>query len=328
MTAPRLVLALTLTIGLVVAPAAVAAQPAAVPTIGFLRSTPAAPFTHIVTAFREGLREAGFVEGQNVAIEYRWADNQLDRLPGLAAELVRRQVAVIVGNSVAAEAAKRATASIPVVFVTGDDPVKVGFVTSLNRPGGNLTGVTFFGGGQLDGKRVELLHELVPKGAPIAVLSDPNCAGSQATVPNVVAAGRDIGRQVLIATAARDREFDTAFRTIVQGRAGGLVVGGCPLFSSQRRQLVALAARHAIPVVYDVRDYVDAGGLISYSASFADAYRQAGVYVGRILKGEKPADLPVQQPIKFELVVNLRTAKTLGLTVPQSVLARADAVLE
>jgi putative ABC transport system substrate-binding protein len=316
------------TLSVLAAPLLAEAQPATMPVIGFLRSTPSAPFTHLVTAFRQGLNEVGFIEGQNVTIEYRWADNHLDRLPGLAAELVRRQVAVIVGNSVAAQAAKAATATIPIVFVTGDDPVKSGFVTSLNRPGGNLTGVTFFGGGQLDGKRVELLHELVPKAAAIAVLSAPNCVGSEATVPNVVAAGRAVGRQIVAVKAASEREFDAAFRTIVQARAGGLVVGGCPLFSSQRRQLVALSARYAIPAIYDVRESVVDGGLISYGTSLAGAYRQAGVYAGRILKGAKPSDLPVLQPTMFELVINMKTAKALGLTIPQSVLLQADEVIQ
>ena len=328
MRAPQAVLTSILTIALLAGSLAIEAQPAALPTVGFLRSTPSAPFTHLVTAFRQGLNEVGFSEGQNVAIEYRWADNQLDRLPGLAAELVRRPVAVIVGNSVAAQAAKAATATIPIVFVTGDDPIKSGLGTNLNRPGRNLTGVTFLGGGQLDGKRVELLHELVPGAAPIAVLSDPNCPGSEATVPNVVAAGRAIGRQVVIVKAASARDFDAAFRAMVEARAGGLVVGGCPLFSSNSRQLVALVARHAVPTIYDVREYVAAGGLVSYGTSLPGAYRQAGIYVGRILKGAKPSELPVQQPTTFELVINLKTARALGLTIPPSVLGRADEIVQ
>jgi putative tryptophan/tyrosine transport system substrate-binding protein len=328
MRAPHPVRAIILAFALLAVPLAVEAQQAAVPAVGFLRSTPSAPFTHLVTAFRQGLNETGFTEGQNVAVEYRWADNRLDRLPGLAAELLRRPVAVIVGNSVAAQAAKATTATIPIVFVTGDDPIKSGLVTNLNRLGGNVTGVTFFGGGQLEGKRVELLHELVPGAAPIAVLSDPNCAGSEAAVPTVVAAGRAIGRQVVIVKAASDREFDAVFRAIVQARAGGLVVGGCPLFASQHRQLVALVARHAIPTIYSVREYVAAGGLVSYGTSLPGAYRQAGIYVGRILKGAKPSELPVQQPTTFELAINLRTARALGLTIPPSVLARADEMIQ
>jgi putative ABC transport system substrate-binding protein len=328
MRAPNPVRAIILTIALLAGSLAVEAQQSALPAVGFLRSTPSAPFTHLVTAFRQGLNDMGFSEGQNVAIEYRWADNQLDRLPGLAAELVRRPVAVIVGNSVAAQAAKAATATIPIVFVTGDDPIKSGLVTNLNRPGGNLTGVTFLGGGQLDGKRVELLHELVPGTAPIAVLSDPNCAGSEATVPNVVAAGRAIGRQVVIVKAASARDFDAAFKAMVQARAGGLVVGGCPLFSSNSRELVTLVARHAIPTIYDVREYVAAGGLVSYGTSLPGAYRQAGIYVGRILKGAKPSELPVQQPTTFELVINLKTGRALGLTIPPSVLGRADEIVQ
>jgi putative ABC transport system substrate-binding protein len=324
----RLRLALFLALGVLSLPVGADAQQAARPAIGFLRSTPSALYMNLVTAFRQGLNEEGFIESKNVTIEYRWANNHLDRLPGLAAELVRRPVAVIVGNSVAAQAAKAATTAIPIVFVTGDDPIKSGFVTSLNRPGGNLTGVTFFGGGQLDGKRVQLLHELVPNAAVIALLVSPNCAGSEAAEPNVVAAGHAIGRQIVVVKATSERELDAAFRTIVQARAGGLLVGGCPLFSSLRPQLVALAARHAIPAIYDIRDYVTAGGLISYGTSFTGAYRQAGVYAGRILKGAKPSELPVLQPTTFELTINLKTAKALGLTIPQSVLLRADEAIQ
>jgi putative ABC transport system substrate-binding protein len=314
--------------GLVAMPLAARAQPMAKPTIGFLRSTPSGPFTHIVAAFRQGLREAGFVEGQNVAIEYRWADNHLDRLPGLAAELVRRPVAVIVGNSLAAEAAKAATATIPIVFVTSDDPVARGLVASLSRPGGNLTGITFFGGGNPGAKRLELLHELVPKAAVIALLIDTNYPGSQAELPDVQAAARAIGRKIVVVRAAAEHELEPAFAVIVQAGAGALVVSGSPLFSSQSRQLIALAARHAIPAMYDIREHVASGGLISYAASFTGAYRQAGVYAGRILKGAKPFELPVLQPSTFELTINLKTAKTLGLTIPQSILLRADETIQ
>ena len=311
--------------GLVATPHCAKAQQPAIPAIGFLRSTPSAPFAHIVTAFRQGLNETGFVDGQNVTIEQRWADNHLDRLPGLAADLVRRQVAVIVGNS--PEAAKAATSTIPIVFVTSQDPVASGLVTSLNRPGGNIMGVNFFGN-QLGGKRLGVLLELVPKAAVIAFLMDPGQASAVAEFPEVVAAAGTMGRKVMVAKAASEREFEPAFATFVQAGAGALVVGGSPLFTSQSRQLVALAARHSIPAIYDMRDHVAAGGLISYGASLADAYRQAGVYAGRILKGAKPAELPVLQPTKFELVINLKTAKALGLTVPQSVLLRADEVIK
>ena len=295
------------------------------PAIGFLRSTPSAPFAHIITAFRQGLNETGFVDGQNVTIEQRWADNHPDRLPGLAADLVRRQVAVIVGNS--PEAAKAATSTIPIIFVTSNDPVALGLVTSLNRPGGNITGINFLAN-QLGGKRLGLLLELVPKAAVIAFLMDPSRRTSLAELPEVEAAARTIGRKIVVVKAANEREFEPAFATIVQAGAGALVVGGSPLFTSQSRQLVALAARHSIPAIYDLRDHVAAGGLISYGASLADAYRQAGVYAGRILKGAKPAELPVLQPTTFELVINLKTAKALGLAVPQSVLLRADEVIK
>jgi putative ABC transport system substrate-binding protein len=302
------------------------AQPA-MPVVGFLRSTPAEPFTQLVTAFRQGLAEAGFVEGQNVAIEYRWAENHPDRLPGLVDDLIRRQVAVIVGNSLAVMAAKAATTTIPIVFVFADDPVRFGLVASLNRPGGNLTGVTFFGGRQLDTKRLELLRDLAPSAAIIAMLVDPSYPGYESEQPEMEAAGRAVGRHIVVAKAASERELDAAFANIAQAGAGALLVSGSPFFTSQRRALVALAARHAIPAIYDVREYVESGGLISYSASITGAYRQAGVYVARILRGARPADLPVEQPTKFEMVINLKTAKALGLTVPQSVLLRADKVI-
>jgi putative ABC transport system substrate-binding protein len=304
------------------------AQQPAMPVIGFLRSTPAASFAHLVTAFRQGLGEAGFVEGRNVAIEYRYADNQLERLPGLAAELVARRVAVIVGNSLAADAAKVATATIPIVFVTGDDPVKSGLVASLNRPGGNLTGVTFFGGSQLGAKRLELLRDLVPTATVIAVLGDSNYRGSEVELLELEAAGRALGRQIVIVKVTNEREFDAAFASIVQAGAGALLVGGGPFFTSQRRTIAALAARHAVPAIYVSREHVEAGGLISYSASFTGAWRQAGLYAGKILKGAKPSDLPVLQPTIFELVVNLGTAKALGLELPPSIHLRADEVLE
>jgi putative ABC transport system substrate-binding protein len=309
-------------------PVAGRAQQPVTPLIGFLRSTPAAPFAHLVVAFRRGLGELGFVEGQNVTIEQRWADNYPDRLPALAADLVRRQVTVIVGNGPAMQAAKSATTTIPIVFVVGDDPVKSGLVGSLNRPEGNLTGVTFFGGSQLGPKRMELLHELAPKAAVVAVLLDPNYAGFVRQLPDLEAAGRAVGRKVLEVKAENEGELHAAFAKVVQAGAGALLVSGGPFFTSQRRTLVALAARHTIPAIYDVREFVEAGGLISYSASITDAYRQAGFYAGRIIKGENPADLPVQQPTKFELVINLKTAKALGLEVPDRLLVAADEVIE
>ncbi len=319
---------ITLVVGAAVArPLSARAQQPAMPVVGFLRSSPAEPFAHIMVAFRQGLSETGFVEGQNVAVEQRWADNQIDRLPGLAADLVRRQVAVIVGNGPAVEAARSATTTIPIVFVIGDDPVRYGLVASLNRPDGNLTGLTFFGN-RLGAKRVEMLLELVPGARIIAVLIDPNFAASVNELREVEEAGRTIGRKIVAVKAENEREFDGAFTRIVQAGAGALVVSGSPSFTSESRTLVALAARHAIPAIYDVRDYAAAGGLISYSASFTGAYRQAGVYAGRILKGAKPSELPVLQPTAFELVINLKTAKALGLEVPTSIMLRADEVIE
>jgi len=251
-------------------PLAAHAQQPGMPVIGFLRSTPSAGFMHFVAAFQQGLKEEGFVEGQNVAIEYRWADNQLDRLPGLAAELVRRQVAVIVGNTPAAEVAKTATETIPIIFVTGEDPVTTGLVASLNRPSGNVTGVVFFASGHLGTKRMELLCEMVPKAAIIAVLMDPKFATE---LPAIEGAGRALGRQILVLNAVSERELDAAFSQMVQ--AGAVLVGGGPFFTGQSQRLVRLSARHAIPAIYDARDHVEAGGLMSYATSITGAYRQA-----------------------------------------------------
>ncbi len=297
------------------------------PVVGFLRSTPAGPFAHLVAAFRRGLSEVGYVEGKNIAIEQRWADNQLDQLPNLAADLVRHQAAVIVGNAPAVAAARTAAATLPIVFVIGGDPVAQGLVTSLNRPGGNLTGVTFFGN-SLGAKRLGILRELVPGTSVIATLIDPNFPEAVDESRQVEEAGSIIGQKIVPVNASSEREFDAAFTSIVQAGAGALVVIGSPFFTSKSRTLIALSVRHAIPTIYDIREYVAAGGLISYSASFTDAYGQAGNYIGRILKGEKPADLPVQQPATFELAINLKTAKTLGLTIPPSLLTRADEVIE
>jgi putative ABC transport system substrate-binding protein len=309
-------------------PLAARAQQPAMPVVGLLRSTPAAPFAALVAALRQGLGDEGYVEGRNVAIERRYADNQLDRLPGLAADLVHRQVSVIVGNTAAVEAARAATATIPIVFVIGEDPVKSGLVASLNRPEANLTGVTFFGGSQLNAKQLELLRDLVSKTSVFAVLGDINYPAFEAGLPALETASRALGRQMVVVKISSEREFEGAFAEIVQAGANALLVSGSAFFTSQRRALVALAARHAIPAIYDQRDFVVDGGLISYSASFTGAYRQAGTYVGKILKGAKPSELPVLQPTTFELVLNLKTAKTLGLEVPPTLLARADEVIE
>jgi putative tryptophan/tyrosine transport system substrate-binding protein len=309
-------------------PLAARAQQPAMPVVGLLRSTPAAPFAALVAALRQGLGDEGYVEGRNVAIERRYADNQLDRLPGLAADLVHRQVSVIVGNTAAVEAARAATATIPIVFVIGEDPVKSGLVASLNRPEANLTGVTFFGGSQLNAKQLELLRDLVSNTSVFAVLGDINYPAFEAGLPALETASRALGRQMVVVKISSEREFEGAFAEIVQAGANALLVSGSAFFTSQRRALVALAARHAIPAIYDQRDFVVDGGLISYSASFTGAYRQAGTYVGKILKGAKPSELPVLQPTTFELVLNLKTAKTLGLEVPPTLLARADEVIE
>jgi putative ABC transport system substrate-binding protein len=307
-------------------PLAARAQQAAMPVIGFLRNTTAAGSTHLVTAFRHGLKEGGFIEGQNVVIEYRWADDRLDRLPALAADLVRRRVAVIVANGLAAAAAsKAATSTTPIVFGTGADPVRTGLVASLNRPGGNVTGVIFTTS-DLAAKQLGLLHELAPKAAVIAALRDPNVPEIETELSDLEASARAIGRQILFVQTAS--EFSAAFATMVRANAGALLVGGGQGYLSQRRQLVALATRHSLPAIYVGREYVAAGGLMSYGSSDTDAYRQVGNYAGRILRGEKPADLPVQQATKFEFVINLGTAKALGLTIPDKLLALADEVIE
>jgi len=303
------------------------AQRPSIPVVGFLRSTTAAGAAHLVAAFRQGLNEAGFVEGQNVVVEYRFADDQEDRIPGMAAELVRRQVAVIKANGIAVPAAKAATATIPIVFTTGFDPVRTGFVTSLSRPGGNVTGVVFTIS-DLAAKQLALLHELVPKAAIIAVLGHANEPELEIELREIEAAGRAIGRQVLVVKAASERELNDAVATVVQARAGALLVRGGALFFSRRRQLVALTARHALLASYVSREYVELGGLMSYGPSLSDAYRRAGIYVGRILKGAKPADLPVEMASKFELVINLATAKAIDFDIPPMLLARADEVIE
>ena len=291
------------------------------------QSTTAAGSVHLVAAFRKGLTEVGFIEGQNVVIEYRWGDNRLDRLPELAADLVRRPVAVIVANSPAADAAKAATTTTPTVFVTGVDAMRTGLVTSLNRPGGNITGVSFFSA-LLAAKGLGLLHELVPNAALIVLLANPKLPESARAQSDAQEAARTLGRQLLVLNASEPSEIDTAFATLRQRRAGALLVPGDPFFSARRQHIVALAARDAIPAMYFNREFVVEGGLMSYGNDIADGYRRAGLYVGRILKGEKPADLPVDQATKFEFVINLRTARALGLEVPPMLLARADEVIE
>jgi putative ABC transport system substrate-binding protein len=317
---------ITLVGGMVIAwPLAAYAQQAALPVVGFLRDV-SLPLPDRVTAFHQGMKETGYVEGQNVAIEYRSAEGQTDRLPLLVADLLRRQVALIVGNTSAALAAKAATTTVPIVFASGGDPVKLGLVASLNRPGGNVTGVSFISL-ELGTKHLGLLRELRPGAARIAVLVDPKSPTTEPFVSQVQAAASVIGQQIEVLYVSSDREIETALTTLVQ-RADALLVGGGGLMYSRREQIVALAARHRIPAMYILRDYVAAGGLMSYGASTTDAYRQAGIYAGRILKGEKPGDLPVVLGAKFELVINLTTAKALGLEVPDRLLALADEVIE
>jgi putative ABC transport system substrate-binding protein len=303
------------------------AQQKAMPVIGYLGAGSPGPSAPFVAAFRQGLGGSGYVEGQNVAIEYRYAEGRDDRLPALAADLVGRKVDVIVATGgPAPRAAKAASQTIPIVFIIGGDPVAIGLVTSFARPGGNVTGVSWLGG-ELTSKRLELISELVPHARAIALLVNPNNPQNR-VVREMQEAARAKGVQLPILYAGSESEIDAAFASLVQGNADALVVTAEPFINSRRQQIVALAARHAVPAIYGIREYVAAGGLISYGASLTAAYRLAGIYAGSILKGAKPADLPVQQSTIFELVVNLNTAKALGLTVPPSILSRADEVIE
>jgi putative tryptophan/tyrosine transport system substrate-binding protein len=307
---------------------ALRAQQKATPGIGFLSGGSPAPFAPLVAAFRQGLNEIGYVEGQNVTIEYRWAEGHYDRLPALAADFVDHKVDLIAADGIAAAlAVKSATSTIPIVFSTGADPVATGLVASLGHPGGNLTGVSFISI-ELMPKRLELLSDLVPQARVIALLVNPNNPIAERIMGNMQEAAGAKGVQLAILMASTESEIDTAFATLVQQHAGALIVGGDTFFASRLDQLVALAARYTVPAIYEKREWVAAGGLISYGPSYTGIWHLVGTYVGKILKGAKPADLPVQQPTTFELVVNLKTAKALGLSVPPSILARADEVIE
>jgi putative ABC transport system substrate-binding protein len=311
-------------------PLAAHAQQPALPVIGFLHSASAAAYAAPLAAFRKGLSEAGYVEGQNVAIEYRWAEGQNDRLPALAAELVRRRVAVIVtpGSTAATLAAQAATATIPIVFIIGANPMKIGLVASLNRPGGNATGINDFGV-EIGAKRLGLLHELLPGAARFGVLVNPdNPFITESFVTELQMAASAIGRQIEVVTASTNGDIDTAFATLVKKRADALLISPDALFVTRRVQLIMLAVRHTLPALYHRRELAEAGGLMSYGSDLSDQYRQTGLYVSRILKGEKPAEMPVQLPTKFEFVINLQTAKTIGLDIPPTLLARADEVIE
>ena len=308
-------------------PFAARAQQPAMPVVGFLRSTSLASSAPFASALRQGLKEAGFNEGQNVAIEYRYGDNQDDRLPALVAELIRRPVAVLVGNVKASLAAKVATGTVPIVFVTGSDPVADGLVATLNRPGGNVTGVSFLSGA-LSAKRLQMLRQLVPAVANMAMFSEVGTLEAVAERRDVEAAAQAMGQKLTVFEISDEADINTAFATMIQRGIGALLVGSGPILSSHRLQLTALATKHALPAFYALREFTVAGGLMSYGSNLPDAYRQAGIYAGRILKGEKPADLPVMQSSKFEFVINLRTAKALGLEFHPQMLVTADEVIE
>jgi len=309
-------------------PLAAHAQQPGMPVVGFLNGASPEGYAPYVAAFHQGLKEAGYVEGQNVAIEYRWAQGQYDRLPALAADLVGRQVAVIAAGTIpAAPAAKAATATIPIVFTTGLDPVQAGLVASLNRPGGNLTGVTSLGV-EVGPKGLELLHDLVPAATVMALLVNPTNPSAEPLSRDLQTAARTLGLQLHILRASTERDFDTVFATFLQLRAGGLVIGTDGFFNTQSERLATLTVRHAVPAIFPYREFTAAGGLMSYGVSITDLYRLVGVYTGRILRGEKPGDLPVQQSTKFEFVINLQTARALGIEVPNSIQLLADELIE
>jgi len=310
-------------------PLSARAQQPAMPVIGFLSSRSADDSARVVAAFRQGLAEMGYAEGRNAEIEFRWAQGQFDRLPALAAELVRRPVAVLatVGGSQTTLAASAATATIPIIFGIGEDPVKEGLVPNLNRPGENMTGVTF-STSLLVAKRLGLLRDLVPTAEVIALLVNQNSSQGQGQEKDIEEAARTVGQRLVILNGGTDEEIDASFANLAQQKVGALLVGSDPFFDPRRERLIALSARYAVPAIYQFREFVLAGGLMSYGASITDMYRQVGVYVGRVLKGDKPADLPVVQPTKFEFVINLKTAKALGLNIPPGVLAIADEVIE
>jgi len=320
---------ITLLGGAAACPLAARAQQAAVPVVGFLSSRSADDSARVVDAFRRGLAETGYVDGRNVAIEFRWAQGQFDRLPTLAAELASRPVAVLaaLGGHQTVRAAKAASSAIPIVFGIGEDPVKEGIVASFNRPGANVTGATFFTA-LLGAKRLGLLRELVPKAEVIALLVNQNSSQGQGQVKDVQEAARNLGQRVIVFNGGTDEEIDAAFASLAQNGVGALLVGADPFFDPRRDRLIALAARHAVPAIYQFRDYALAGGLMSYGASITDLYQQVGVYAGRILNGDRPAELPVMLPTKFEMVINLKTAKMLRLDIPDKLLALADEVIE
>jgi putative ABC transport system substrate-binding protein len=319
---------ITLLGGVAAWPLAARAQQPTMQVIGFLHGGAQAPNAHVLIAFRNGLSESGFVEGQNVAIEFHWAEGRYDRLSAMALDFVHRQVAVIVAGGIpAALAAKAATTTIPIVFTAGIDPVEIGLVASLNRPGGNLTGVNSYGG-EVTAKGLGVMRDLVPSAAIIAILVNPKNQTAELITKQVQTAARAIGQQIRFLNASSERDVESAFATLVQQRVGALVVGNDVFFNSSVGQIAALAARHAIPTLYSRREFAAAGGLVSYGPGLDDAYRQNGIYAGRILKGEKPSDLPVVLPTKFDLVINLKTAKALGLDVPAKLLALADEVID